>query len=60
VVKSGSMIPGDEQTRALVSRQGEGLYVEMRRWLNPSDVAGISIRTTDRVSPRGTAGRRSR
>ncbi len=36
------MIPDDDQIRALIARPGESLNVEIKRWLDPSDVAGIA------------------
>jgi hypothetical protein len=37
-----SMIPDDDQLRALVARPGESLNVEIKRWLDPADPAGIA------------------
>jgi predicted HTH transcriptional regulator len=36
------MIPDDDQIRALVARPGESLNVEIKRWLDPSEPAGIA------------------
>jgi hypothetical protein len=37
-----SMIPDDDQIRALVARPGESLAVEIKRWLDPADPAGVA------------------
>jgi Schlafen, AlbA_2 len=42
VVLSPVMIPDDDQIRALVARPGESLNVEIKRWLDPSEPAGIA------------------
>ena len=36
------MIPDDDQIRALVARPGESLNVEIKRWLDPSNPAGVA------------------
>lgn len=36
------MIPDDDHIRALIARSGESLNAEIKRWLDPSGVAGIA------------------
>jgi hypothetical protein len=36
------MIPDDDQIRALIARPGESLNVEIKRWLDPSEVTGAA------------------